>query len=552
MWPATASMRDARGWPGLCGWCSWCSWFTWCSWHGRLYRSPSLLRWAATALTSLLILSSAPAHAARDAYTEGLAAYRAGQHAKAYKTLLPLAKKKDARAMYLVGVMYEGGRGVPRDDPTAAGWYEASVKQRYASAQYSLARMTIEGRGVDKSRDKGVALLQAAAAQGHREAAALLERLGVAVAEREPQPQAAVKPAAAAAGPAANAATSATSATSATPATSASAPTPASAASARTAAGAAAPAAAEVFTPLNRPAVQASHAALRSLLQRLAAADNAKLRRGLSLVAHDFAYQYWHIESIGESSLADAFATTAREYAGPLTALVADLASSRSPEAQAVSGLLIRLAGSPNPALLTGCPATILAAQGGFAFAWFQAARCITARDARQAGDWMLAAASAGHAGAQESAGRACLESDPKNWRCAKQWLTRSARSGRTSAMPVLGWALANQPDADDADQRSARDWYEKAADNGDLFAMNNLAALLERGPAPLRDPNRARHWYAQAARTGFGPAQFNLGRMLAEGIGGDANHDDAEQWLRKAAAAGVPEARAALEQMAR
>ena len=531
-----------RVWPGLSrrpavpvlrNWRDWCA-------------SPASSRVPVIMLSALLLGAGWPAHAARDAYTGGLAAYRAGQHAKAYKVLLPLAKKNDARAMYLVGVMYEGGRGVPRDDPTAAGWYEASVRQRYASAQYSLARMTIEGRGgVDKSRDKGVALLQAAAAQGHREAAALLERLGIAVvtvaAREQAQPQAAAaKPASAAAAPPVNAATSVT------------APTPASAASARTAPAAVPPAVAEVFTPLNRPAVQASHAALRGLLQRLAAADNAKLRQGLSLLAHDFAYQYWHVESIGETTLADAFAATAREYAGPLTALVADLASSRSPEAQAVSGLLIRLAGSPNPALLTGCPATILAAQGGFAFAWFQAARCITARDARQAGDWMLAAASAGHAGAQESAGRACLESDPKNWRCAKQWLTRSARSGRASAMPVLGWALANQPDADDADQRSARDWYEKAADNGDLFAMNNLAALLERGPAPLRDPNRARHWYAQAARTGFGPAQFNLGRMLAEGIGGDANRDDAEQWLRKAAAAGVPEARAALEQMAR
>ena len=538
MWPSSGGMTPERS---VCG-----------QHHRpRVRRRAGWLLAGVLIFSGLLMLPVTPAHAARDAYSEGLKAYRAGQHAKAYKVLLPLAKKNDARAMYLVGVMYEAGRGVPQDDPTAAGWFEASVKQRYASAQYSLARMTIEGRGVDKSRDKGVALLQAAAAQGHREAAALLERLGIAVAAREPA-QPPPKPAAAAAGAtasvAANVSTNVATSVTTSPAT----PAPANTAPARTLPGAAPPAVVEVFTPLNRAAVQASHAALRSLLQRLAAADDAKLRQGLSLVAHDFAYQYWHIESIGETTLAEAFAATAREYAGPLSALASDLASSRSPEAQAVSGLLIRLAGSPNPALLTGCPATITAAQGGFAFAWFQAARCITVRDARQAGDWMLAAASAGHAGAQESAGRACLEADPKNWRCAKEWLTRSARSGRTSAMPVLGWALANQPDADDADQRSARDWYEKAADNGDLFAMNNLAALLERGPAPLRNPSRARHWYAQAARTGFGPAQFNLGRMLAEGIGGDANRDDAEQWLRKAAAAGVPEARAALEQLAR
>jgi uncharacterized protein len=199
-----------------------------------------------------------------------------------------------------------------------------------------------------------------------------------------------------------------------------------------------------------------------------------------------------------------------------------------------------------------GCAATIKAAQGNFPFAWFQGARCMAADNVPQAAEWMLMAAHAGHAGAQESAGRSCVEGASKDWPCAKEWLTRSATAGRSSAMPVLAWTLTNQPQAAEADQRAALTWYEAAAATGDTVSMNNLAAMLERGPAVVRDPARARDWYGRAARSGFGPAQLNLGRMLAQGDGGAVNREEAVEWLRKAEAAGVAEARALREQIAR
>ena len=470
------------------------------------------------------------AHAAPDTYADGLKAYRAGQYAQAYRQLLPLARKQDARAMYLVGIMYQTGRGVPQDDATAAEWHEASAKLGDASGQYALARMVIEGRGVVKSRERGIGLLRLAAAQGQPEATALLTRLGVG-------PQPAPAGGTGAAVPAASPAPSITAAPIAF----------APAATSTTAAGKPAP---TVFTPLDRGAAQASMGALRSLLQRLAAADDANARRGLPFIALDFARQYWHVESVGDVPLANEFARTAREFAATLVPLAGEMSASQQPEAQAVAGLMIRLAGAPNPALLTGCPATIAAAQSGFAFAWFQGARCIAERDASQAGDWMRAAAVAGHAGAQESVGRSCIEGGAKNWPCAIEWLGRAARAGRTSAMAAIGWTLANQPAAEEDDYRQAMNWYERAAMAGDVFAMNNLAALLERGPEILRNASGARRWYGAAARTGFAPAQYNLGRLLAAGIGGAADRTEAAEWLRKAAATGVPEASAALEQL--
>ena len=470
------------------------------------------------AVAGTMLLYAFAAAAAPNLYAAGLKAYRAGQYATAYKTLLPLARKNDARAMYLVGMMYESGNGVPQDDPTAVGWFEAASKRDNASAQYSLARMTIEGRGVEKSRSKGLALLSAAANQGHKEATALLERLG------------ANAPATAAATASAAASTLPT-----PPRQSAPMDRPPQA----------------VFGALNRAAAQGSLDALRAALARAAQTEGSEARKSLPFLARDFARQYWHVESVGDVALARAFTQLAREQAAALTAIGRELATAGDAESFAVAGLLESLL-STGTSASAGCTPTINAARAAFAFAWFQGARCIAKTDARQASDWMRAAAASGHAGAQESVGRSCIEGEPKNWVCAKEWLGRAATAGRASSIPALAWTLANQPQPSENDQRDAVRWYTTAADGGDPVVMNNLAALPERGPASTRDLPRARQWYGRAAELGFGPAQFNLGRVLAGGIGGEPDSGAAVIWLRKADTAGIAGARAALEQLGR
>ena len=281
----------------------------------------------------LLCLLALPVQAAKDPYPEGLKAYRAGQYTKAYKTLLPLARKKDARAMYLVGVMYETGRGVPQDDPTAAGWLEGSAKAGNASAQYLLARMTIEGRGVEKSRDKGVALLRAAAKQGHKESLALLARLGA-----SPAPDAASGATAATGTKAATTTTAAAT----TPAT------PGATAPSTTASPLEKPIAV-IFTRYDRKAAQAALTAFGALLQRAAQPDSAEARRTLTQMAPDVARQLWHAESVGDVETVRLATQTVREQRTPMAALVKELAQSGSPEALGVAGLL---EGLPNVAKL--------------------------------------------------------------------------------------------------------------------------------------------------------------------------------------------------------
>jgi Sel1 repeat-containing protein/trypsin-like peptidase len=86
---------------------------------------------------------------ARADLEDGTRAYQRGDYGTAYREFLLLAEHGDATAQYRLGVMYENGDGVGRDDAEAARWYRRAADQGYAMAQYKLGSMYRTGRGVD-------------------------------------------------------------------------------------------------------------------------------------------------------------------------------------------------------------------------------------------------------------------------------------------------------------------------------------------------------------------------------------------------------------------
>ena len=475
-------------------------------------------------LAVLLLFAAAPGHAARNPYNDGLAAYRAGNYASAFKTLTPLAQKKDRRAMYLLGVMYEHGQGVARDLPMAAAWYQSSADAAYAPSQYNLGRMYWDGRGVTENRTRAAALITAAARQGHKEAIDQLARLKlppVAETEAKATPSAAAAPVKPPAAPAA-------------------APAPV------------------MLPPLNADAAKTDNAALRAALRRVAIDNDAATRQALPALMGAAARQYWLADAVNDRAVMTDFSAVLRDRPDGVGRVAKMLEGATSAEAQATAGLLASLGVGSNQAAnavataAACCPGYVSAARSDFVYAWFYAAHCVAASDAQQARTWMVAAANAGHAGAQELQGRSCIEPATKNWECAIGWLEAAANSGRVSSMSYLAWALSNQPGADETAQRAALRWNEAAAGKGDAAAQNNLGTALESGPAALRDPVRARFWYGEAARAGFGPAQYNLARLLIAGTGGPADKPGALEWLRKADAAGIREAKVAIDALNR
>jgi TPR repeat protein len=179
-----------------------------------------------------------------------------------------------------------------------------------------------------------------------------------------------------------------------------------------------------------------------------------------------------------------------------------------------------------------------------------------------------------------------------------EKWLLASAKQGNEHGMDMLAQFYYNDaknmagginpgvnnaplsPDGQrlaDAKFAQARQWFEKSAAKGDLYAMGNLAIMLDAGVGGPRDPNRAAQLRAQvqkgpdtnfakratsdpaslamtatwqtghyadaiksaesAAAKGDASAESLLGRAYYEGLGVPRNYATAQTWLNKAVA---------------
>ena len=103
-------------------------------------------------------------------YQLGLAAYRRGDYALALREWAPMAAAGHIDAQYRLGRLYFYGRGVARDDATAADWYRRAALQGHARSQTNLGYLYESGRGVDQDAAEAARWYRMAANQGRSEA----------------------------------------------------------------------------------------------------------------------------------------------------------------------------------------------------------------------------------------------------------------------------------------------------------------------------------------------------------------------------------------------
>ena len=97
-------------------------------------------------------------------------AYDAGSYEEAFIIVEPLAKMNHPEAEYLLGQMYELGRGVKKDSEKALSLFTAAANQGYAAAQAKLGSLHVEGKQdyasamnwFQKAADQGYALAYSA------------------------------------------------------------------------------------------------------------------------------------------------------------------------------------------------------------------------------------------------------------------------------------------------------------------------------------------------------------------------------------------------------
>jgi uncharacterized protein len=139
----------------------------------------SLLAAATVVLTAL---AASSAHA--DALSRGAAALDRGDYIRAAQDLVPLADRGNARALGLLGFMYEHGFGVPQAYDAAFDLYCRGAVQGNPFAQAQLGLMYDKGHGTHQDFIQAYKWLDLAAARAHGRERDVYARLRDAIASK--------------------------------------------------------------------------------------------------------------------------------------------------------------------------------------------------------------------------------------------------------------------------------------------------------------------------------------------------------------------------------
>jgi localization factor PodJL len=90
--------------------------------------------------------------------------------------------------------------------------------------------------------------------------------------------------------------------------------------------------------------------------------------------------------------------------------------------------------------------------------------------------------------------------------------------------------------------------WYARAAEQGNVKSMHNLAVLSVSGGRA--DYKTAAKWFAQAADFGLTDSQFNLAVLYQNGLGVTKDLPQAYKWMALAARGGDREATTRIAQV--
>ncbi|MBS1993732.1 MAG: sel1 repeat family protein [Cyanobacteria bacterium SZAS LIN-3] len=95
----------------------------------------------------------------------------AGKYKEGAEQFRRLGNEGDAFAQYIMGVMYQNGRGVPKNVHSAIGWYMKSAKQGYPGAEERLGEIYQFGeQGIKKDNKQAADWYRRAAHHGNQKA----------------------------------------------------------------------------------------------------------------------------------------------------------------------------------------------------------------------------------------------------------------------------------------------------------------------------------------------------------------------------------------------
>jgi TPR repeat protein len=121
-------------------------------------------------LTALLMLVAVVGATVAGPLEDASVAFERRDFATALRLLRPLADQGNAIAQFILGVMYDNGKGVPQNDAEAMKWYRAAADRGETNAQCNLGTMYLTGQGVPQDYAEALKWYRKAADQGNASA----------------------------------------------------------------------------------------------------------------------------------------------------------------------------------------------------------------------------------------------------------------------------------------------------------------------------------------------------------------------------------------------
>ena len=121
-------------------------------------------------LLSLLLGSVPIPSSAAPATEKAVRAMGEGDFKTALSELRPLAANRDPNAQFLLGMLYDAGKGVRQDQSVAASWYRKAAEQNHLLAQLYLGILYYSGEGVKQDYKQAARWLRAPGESGNDQA----------------------------------------------------------------------------------------------------------------------------------------------------------------------------------------------------------------------------------------------------------------------------------------------------------------------------------------------------------------------------------------------
>jgi len=99
-------------------------------------------------------------------FDAGLTAYKTNNFPLAFDEFLAAAKLGHPDSQFNIGLMYENGIGVAKDEKKAVLWYDKAAEQGLSNAQFNLAVLYENGRGTKVDYTKAREWYRKASAKG--------------------------------------------------------------------------------------------------------------------------------------------------------------------------------------------------------------------------------------------------------------------------------------------------------------------------------------------------------------------------------------------------